>query len=107
MAVIIGADIASWADVTNVPWEVILFRHSVAMTSSNAILNSLPFFVLAYNAAISASELDAMMPRITSHTECTSLLSRMCFVGGLVGSFGLDKRGKWPSALLRAHGSDI
>eukprot|EP00957_Ditylum_brightwellii_P085331 6490874-Ditylum_brightwellii.AAC.1 len=45
--------------------------------------------------------------RMTSHTECTGPLSGMCFVGGLVGSFGLDERKKWPPALLHAHGSDM
>eukprot|EP00957_Ditylum_brightwellii_P182465 13900009-Ditylum_brightwellii.AAC.1 len=39
IAVVIGADVAFWPDVINVLWDVILFWHSVAMTSSNSCVH--------------------------------------------------------------------
>eukprot|EP00957_Ditylum_brightwellii_P023330 1761647-Ditylum_brightwellii.AAC.1 len=75
--------------------------------SSSTMHNPSPFVALVYKAAISASELEAIKFQITLHIKCTSPLSRMCSMGGLVGSYGLEESKKWPPALLRAHGSDM
>eukprot|EP00957_Ditylum_brightwellii_P088901 6769598-Ditylum_brightwellii.AAC.1 len=73
--------------------------------SSRAVRSSSPFRAFVYNAPTSASAADAMTLWSSSHTLWTALLSGVVVVPGVLVSWGLLLRKKWPPARLRARGA--